>query len=284
MPEKLFKRESLSTGLLAALALTLAVSSALAAPGLGGGIVPHRAVYDLTLKPGTKTDRDISNVDGRLVFELTGADCVGYTIHTRFISRIMATNGRAAVSDIQALSWESTDGSLFTFSSQQFVNSDLREETKGQAERRGDGLVVKLEQPEESTFVAPGDVAFPTRHVVELLEAAAAGRRLLQVPIYDGSEQGLQVFETTAVIGEPRDDPAPGEEALAGGVLKGQRAWPISMAYFKGERDGEETPEYQQSFLLYANGVTGGLTLDYRDFVLSGKLSELDILDEAACE
>jgi hypothetical protein len=36
------------------------------------------------------------------------------------------------------------------------------------------------------------------------------------------------------------------------------------------------------SFKLYGNGITRDLTMDYGDFVLSGTLSKLELLDKTA--
>ena len=56
----------------------------------------------------------------------------------------------------------------------------------------------------------------------------------------------------------------------------------MSISYYAAE-GSSETPEYQVTFDMYENGVATGLMLDYGDFVLSGKLTELTMLDVPEC-
>jgi len=41
-------------------------------------------------------------------------------------------------------------------------------------------------------------VAFPTEHVRRVIEAAEAGKTLLELSVFDGSESGDKVFSTLA--------------------------------------------------------------------------------------
>ena len=45
---------------------------------------------------------------------------------------------------------------------------------------------------------------------------------------------------------------------------------------------GEQTPAYAIGFELYENGISRALTLDYNDFVVTGKLTSLEIKDTQA--
>ena len=65
-------------------------------------------------------------------------------------------------------------------------------------------------------------------------------------------------------------------------------AWPVSIAYFNDggsekEENGEEVPDYQMSFTLFENGVARNLTMNYGDYVLAGKLEQLDALEISEC-
>ena len=86
----------------------------------------------------------------------------------------------------------------------------------------------------------------------------------------------------TAVIGGPETEA--GDEPVTGGKIR----WPVSIAYFDNRADGaasgEQTPTYQMSFLLYENGVTRDLLMDYGDYVLSGRLESIDALEPSPCE
>jgi hypothetical protein len=59
----------------------------------------------------------------------------------------------------------------------------------------------------------------------------------------------------------------------------------MTISYFdpaKKER-GEDTPEYQLSFLLYENGVSRKLRLDYGEFALEGRMIEMTPIDVKPC-
>jgi hypothetical protein len=43
-------------------------------------------------------------------------------------------------------------------------------------------------------------------------------------------------------------------------------------------------PAYQLGFLLYDNGVSRRLKLDYGDFELRGNLSDLTLIDPVSCK
>jgi EipB-like len=60
-------------------------------------------------------------------------------------------------------------------------------------------------------------------------------------------------------------------------------SWPVSIGYFDNAR-GDLTPAYQIDFILYANGVSRELHIDYGDFSIIGHLSHLDYLPPDKCD
>ena len=70
--------------------------------------------------------------------------------------------------------------------------------------------------------------------------------------------------------------------------LAGIAAGRVTVGYYNGARGGagggEETPVFEQTFTLYANGVSAALRLGYGKVVLRGKLVSLDYLDVAPCD
>ncbi|MFX7739643.1 DUF1849 family protein, partial [Acinetobacter baumannii] len=66
---------------------------------------PHRAVYDVSLArsaPGSGT----SDMNGRLVYELRGSACEGYTQDMRFVTTSSSSDGSEQVNDIRSTSFE----------------------------------------------------------------------------------------------------------------------------------------------------------------------------------
>jgi hypothetical protein len=265
--------------------LTVAPQAA-AASAAGIQFAPHRAVYEMQLDERDAA-RNIAAVRGRMVFDIKGSHCAGYTLSNRMVTRITDAEGGEVVSDIRSETWEDGAGAHFRFDSSQYLDNRLTESLKGEAERQADGkaIAVKLNPPQASEMNIPGDARFPTQFSLEILEAARNGKRIVQAKVYDGSENGEQVFATTTFIGKAI---APGSEAEQapdpiGETLSGLRSWPVSISYFDVDSASDTTPSYQLSFRLFENGVSRQLRIDYGTFALTGKLSSLELHEPVPC-
>ena len=250
-------------------------------------LVPHRAIYDLSLGQ-TRGDSQIAAVSGRIVYDFGGNACQGYSLDFRQVSEVDTGEGKVSISDLRSTTWEGADAKKFKFKSQNFIGRNLAEAVDGHAEHDATKTAVDLDKPEQKTLTLDPGVVFPTEHMVRAIQAARAGKTILNFPVYDGSDSGEKVFNTLTVIGKklmpnerPHDDAVAGEPRLA----KLAR-WPVTISYFdrsKADNSGEETPIYTIGFELYENGISRALTLDYNDFVVDGKLTSLDIKDQKPC-
>jgi len=250
-------------------------------------LAPHRAVYDLTLaKSGGK--RPVQAVHGRILYDFSGNACEGYVLQFRQVSEIDSGEGKVALSDLRAATWEEGDAKSFRFNSENKVNERVVDAVDGNAGRDGSGVSVKLSKPKPKSFNLDAKIVFPTEHVRRVIEAAEAGKTLLELSVFDGSESGDKVFSTLAVIGNVI---APGEklpdDAAAGNpALAGLKRWPVTISYFElgSAKTGEQTPAYSIGFELYENGVSRALALDYGDFVVSGVMSQLELKEATSCK
>ncbi|MEQ9638974.1 MAG: DUF1849 family protein [Alphaproteobacteria bacterium] len=267
--------------LLAGIAL-VAILAPLAAQAGPPRLVPHRAVFDLSLRDGA-SDGGIERLDGRLVFELQ-SDCQGYVLNQRIFTRATDGSGQAVANDYNVSTWESDDGTLYRFSVRNEVNGQVIEVVDGQASLDGPGGAgsVTFVEPAEAVAKLPAGTVFPSEHTAMVVAAAEDGRRVLSVPVFDGSgEDGLS--NTFAVIGPAR----PGPDAADWPLMVGKRSWSVNLAYFPvrvdGERSAAEVPEMEIKATLFENGVTKDLVLDYGDLVLDGKMIELKALPVPNC-
>ena len=271
--------------ILAALPLAGLLGAAAPQPGPSAQIsapVPHRAVYDIGLAE-TEEHSGITSADGRMVFEVAGNACDGYTMSQRMVVRLGDAEGSDRLLDFRASSFESGDGATFRFESRTSINDRVVDEVKGLAKRTGGGIQVKLEHPDEKTVRLAEQALFPSQHLHAILAAAQADRRFVSAEIYEGSGRGETANTATAAIG--------GAEQTAGSepVTGGKTRWPVSIAYFDAEVDGgpasgEQMPTHQMSFVLYENGVTRDLMMDYGDYVLSGTIESIEALEPSPCE
>ena len=249
-------------------------------------LAPHRAVYDLRLAR-SRTSNSAEAVTGRILYDFSGNSCEGYALQFRQVSQLNTGEGKATVMDLRTISWEDGTASKYRFQSENKMDQKQVEAVNGQAERRSDGVAVNLTKPGEKKFDAEAGLVFPTEHMRRIIAAARAGQAILELPVYDGSENGEKVFNTLTVIGAPiaPDQKVPTDAAVGQKALTGLKRWPVTISYFEKEsKGGEQTPIYSAGFELYDNGVSRALVLDYNDFVLRGEMSSLEVQDTKPCQ
>jgi hypothetical protein len=273
--------------LAAAFAFVSAPIPAAAAQGPSVALASHRAVYDLKLAEG-RGKQAMESVRGRILYDFSGSACEGYALQFRQVSELDSGEGRVAVSDLRATSWEDGAASRLRFHSQNFFDQQLKESIDGQAERKESGFSVRLTKPSDKTVEFRTEVVFPTEHVRRIIAAAREGKTLLQVPVYDGSDTGEKIYDTLAVIGRPIAPGAqrPADAVAQHGIFANLTRWPVTISYFdrsKTAEGGEQTPVYAITFELYENGVSRALVLDYGSFVLSGEITSLEMKDAKPC-
>ena len=250
-------------------------------------LTPHRAIYEMTLDDA-RSASGITGIDGRMVFEFTGSSCDGYSLNMRMVTQLTDSQGQTNMTDLRSSTWEQGDGEKFRFQSAQYLNDKLSDVTMGRATREppNEVIKVKLSQPASAELSLSGKVLFPTQHSLALIDSAVAGRAMLQAQIYDGSEKGRKVYDTTAFIGgevKPGADAAELEQVAKDKGLGELASWPVSIGYFDA-KEGDLTPSYQIDFRLYANGVSRELLIDYGDFSIHGTLTSLEYLKSGECK
>ena len=284
----------IAVGVPATLAVGFAVALGSSSASLAGAargavtMAPHRAVYDITLVQAS-SGSGISDMTGRMVYELSGSACDGYTQKMRFVTQITDRNGSAQINDMRSSTWEDGSAERMRFDLSQYRNERLTDSTQGDAGRKRvgkDAVSVRLTKPQSKGFNLTHDVYFPIQHSIALIEAARDGQNLLTAKIYDGSEKGEKVYLTSAFIGKQfssgtRLIPASVNKELSNKVLP---AWPVSISFFGADSGRvDEVPEYELSFRFIENGISTQLLMDYGDFAVRGDLSELSLLSAPAC-
>src|SRR5467141_4089209 len=278
-----------------ALAITAAVGllSALAdgrvEAAASGAFLSHQALYELSLVK-SRGSNSINGARGRILYNFSGSACEGYTSEFRQVSELDSGEGKVTLSDLRSTSWEDGAGKSYRFKIDTRMNDADASPVDGIAERAGDHINVKLKQPEAKTFTLDGDTVFPTEQIQRIIAAARAGKPVLELMVYDGSDNGEKVYNTLSVIGQP----IPGDRTVAApdpstsnDVMKSLTRWPVTVSYYDRDtkaKDGEQTPVYAMSFELFENGVSRALVLDYNDFVISGALGKFDVKDSKPCQ
>jgi hypothetical protein len=278
-----------SPRLRAALVVLAAMTGSTGAESANGILLaPHRAVYDMTL--GTsRSGSSVTAVTGRMVFEITGSACEGYTQNMRFVTEMRSNEGEPVLSDQRSSTWEDGQGRIFRFNTTQLRNQKPAETTVGDANRAGPAGEVKVDitKPAKSSKTLASGTFFPVQHSIALLEAAKSGKDKFRADIYDGSEKGEKAYDTSARIGKmmPPGANASLPSLKASDPLERMPAWPVTISYYERGQSGQDaTPVYELSFVFFENGVSRRLVIDYGDFSIKGELSRIDFLEPTKCE
>jgi len=266
-------------------------------PGLGAiahaaaaaPFLPHQAIYELSLVK-SRGSTSIESARGRILYNFSGSACEGYTSEFRQVSELDSGEGKTTLSDLRSTSWEEGTGKSFRFKIDTRMNNTDPSAVDGIAERAGDRISVKLKQPVAKTFTLDGSTVFPTEQIRRIIAAAREGKSVLELSVYDGSDNGEKVYNTLTVIGKPitgdREVTSP-DPSTTHDKMKALTRWPVTVSYYDRDakaRDGEQTPVYAMSFELYEDGVSRALVLDYNDFVISGKMGKFDVRDAKPCK
>src|SRR3974390_1142230 len=273
----------------AAIAAGGGVSAGPAANAANAAFLLHQALYDLSLVK-SRGSATIDNARGRIAYSFSGSACEGYTSEFRQVSELDVGEGKVTLSDLRSSSWEDGAGKTYRFQIETRMNDADSNPVDGIAERTGDHITVKLKKPETKTFTLDGSTVFPTEQIQRIIAAAREGKSVLELTVYDGSDNGEKVYNTLSVIGQP----IPGDKAIASPdpsttneQMRSLTRWPVTVSYYDHDaksKDGEQTPVYAMSFELFENGVSRALVLDYNDFVISGALGKFDVKDSRPCK
>ncbi len=192
------------------------------------------------------------------------------------------------VTDTRSSTLETKGGRHFEFSTQRYSGHEMVEDTEGAADRKPDQVQVDLARPTEETLQLPADVVFPSEHMRMILDAARQGRRIVTAPVYDGSETGHVVYETTTAIGNKRppmaESEASGIDPAHAATVAEWTSWPVTIAYFNPASETPDLPEYEFTYDLFGNGISRAIRLDYGDFAIEGKLVSLELKDAPPCD
>jgi hypothetical protein len=268
--------------------VALLLSSAAVAETAGGPVrlVPHRAVYDLSLLRSGGGSRSVENASGRIAFDFGGDACEGYTLKYRQVTVLESGETGSRTLDVRTATYEAGDGRSMRFKTDSRLESVSDESVDGDADVRTDGsIAIRLKRPKRETLTLPGQPIFPSEHMKRLIEAARAGQTTVAVKLYDGSDDGKKVYDTLALIGH-RIEPgtvANVEEPARQEKMAQLPRWPVTISYFTAG-SGDQMPAYTISFELYENGVSRALKLDYGDFALKGQLQSLELLPDTSCQ
>ncbi len=259
-------------------AAALALAAVAGAPAPAAEIMPHRALYTMSLGRAS-SDSGVTGASGTMAYQW-GETCDGWPVEQRYRLKM----GYAESSDVNIASnfvtWEAKDGLTYRFNQKETRNGADQDEIKGVAKLEGvdKGGTVEFEQPAGKSFELPPGALFPSTHTIMLIDKAKAGENFLSKQVFDGATVENAVL-VSAVIG-PKVEPDP--DAAKKSPLLNRPGWRVRLAFFPADPKAEK-PDYELGMLLLDNGVSREMVIDYGDFAIRTKLDDIEPLSKPHC-
>jgi EipB-like len=247
-------------------------------------LASHRAVYDLSLLK-TGQEKQISEANGRIALEFSGSECAGFNYISRQITNMSNGEGENKRIDMRVYNFENATGRVLKFKTVMRDGNRKITQAEGSALRdEGGELSINLHRPRQLKLDLDAKAVFPTAHMRALIDAAQNGERFFITKIYDGSENGLKIFDVVAVIGSPivAGSDLRVDDVMRKAGLVNMKRWPVHLSYYE-KGDGERLPTYQLKYDLFENGITTSLIYDFTNFSLKSTLVHMEMLPEKAC-
>ena len=252
--------------------VALLLGTCFAGTGLAGAgaqaadIAAHRAHYDLHLERGRG---DVVAASGTMDFEITDA-CDAWAVRQRLRMQLTGRDGTESnmLSDYTTL--ESKDGGRLRFQLRQTNDGQVSEEIQGVATLSATGGEAKYTLPEVATKTLPAGTLLPMAHTNAVLTAAASGQKFVAVPLFDGtSADGAQ---NSTIVVASWDKAGKSDRPELAGIASGR----VRIAFFNRE-SGAPQAEYEVGMRYFENGVADEMSMDFGDFVMAAKMTQLSV-------
>lgn len=235
-------------------------------------LAAHRALYALTLDTsGNGTGSDVVGASGSMGYEVLDA-CDGWATHQQLDMMVVNNDGQNVHMVSDYTTWEAKDGLSFRFHTRQTTDDAVTSQIDGDARLDAPGAAgsAHYTSPKETTKKLPPGTLFPMAHTAALLAAARAGKKFIALPLFDGtSEDGAE--DTSIVVLDTK--PA---EATPYPLLSALPSARVHLAFFE-RTPNSITPDYEVTMRYWENGVADALRMDFGDFVMDAKLSDLKV-------
>jgi hypothetical protein len=254
--------------------LLTAATYAAPAPPPARASVPlaaHRALYVLTKDNTVRSrgGREIVSAHGTMGYEVADV-CDGWATRQRLNMTITNADGQDTEMESDYATWEAKDGLSFRFHMVQKSDSAVTNQTDGSARLSRTGGVGEVEYrlPKEAKTPLPAGTLFPMMHTVAIINAARDGKKFLALPLFDGTDDDGFEYSSIAVL--DWKPPFRTDHAFLS-TLPSTR---VRIAFFDHTKE-DTTPTYEVSMRYWENGVADSMVMDFEDFVMSAKLTEL---------
>jgi hypothetical protein len=246
-------------------------------------LVSHRAIYQLSLiEAANKSDWD--SVEGRMVYELLGSECEGFTQNFRQILVLSGPKQGQRILDNFSSSSEAPDGNSMRFLAKEMAGDGTVEVTSGDAKLLAGQLSAHFNSPMQAEMKLDKNLLFPVAYTKAVIREAIAQHHIYSALQFDGTDQIKPVQASFAIIGNEIFGNVGLETILRDKDYSLLKRWPISIGYSSNAQKDLAESEYTVFEELFENGVAQSLILDFKDFKLSGKLLDITFPVQTKCK
>jgi len=244
-------------------------------------VLPHRAGYELRLE-SVRPGSGVVDAVGALSYDWSDS-CDGWTVGQKYLLDIVRGEGPSFRISATYSNWEAKDGLRYRYyvkRSRGAGDDASPEEVRGESQLDAKNHAGKavFELPRKETLELPKGTVFPTAHTIILLKKALAGEKFDRRYVFDGSElEGPSIISAFIL---PKRAAPPGGHPKA--LVAPQPVWPISLGVFSAEKNSE-SPEFEMTIYMQANGVVSEMTMNYGEFTIRGKLKVFEANKKADC-
>jgi len=235
----------------------------------------HHASYHLTLK--SVQDQGVLAADGSMEYDLTDA-CTGWTTSQHLVINLTDRDGHDSHMVSDYATFETKDGTRLTFHTRQMNDQATTSKLSGTAslDRSGGKGYAEFTEPDKKRVELPAGTMLPNAHTQAILQAGAASRRFLSMPLFDGT--GADGAQDTFVTIEAWHGPLANKWSSLAALPSGR----VHIAFFDRDQTSE-LPDYETGMRYFDNGVADDLEMDFGDFVMTGRIDKLAMKPSPRC-
>ncbi len=245
------------------------------APPATAELVPHRAIYSLSLgdtdKPGQFLD-----VGGtvRTTLEKT---CDAWITVEHVNMQVTTQTGGRFEQNLTYTGWESHDGKRYRFAARTISNGEdkkFRGAARLDAQNAGEAVYTK---PNKLTMKLPPGTQFYWGLTAWLIKQAEAGASRAEAVVFDGTDEDGPQRAIAFIIPFSKKK---AKHSL--GPLLDRPGWTMRIAFYP--IDGlSAVPDYEVQAVVLDNGVTPNMELVFTSFTAIQTLEKIEALDPPKC-
>ena len=243
-------------------------------------LVPHRAIYSMTLGSAVGSSGAPESIRGVMSYEFQSR-CNAWTVDSTVFLKMKFGGPREIESVRKIITWEGKDGLGFRFRLSETRGGESIEEIKGVAVL--DGIdqtgIVEYVKPRRLRVNLPKGTLFPTGHIKAVISTSVSGGNFVDRHLFDGASL-VGPYMVSAFIAKRAKQKSPDNPVKR--ELQNLPTWNARMAYFRANLP-DQTPEFEMDVRYRENGIVEELIQYYGTYTIVARLGQLELMPSERC-